>query len=96
MFKEKKDNLNGLAHFRLIFTKVLWSKCGVILYLWNAALEYFYERQLMVPPAMAEPFGESLGGLLRNPTNQLAMYALFGLWLALAVQLITTGIAMDF
>ena len=66
MMRERAENLKLLGKFRLIFTKVLLAKFAIGIYLYNNALIYFTEKNLIMPVAVAQPFGETLGGLLRD------------------------------
>ena len=61
--------LGLLKHFRFIFTKILVAKLMVLLYVYNKALNYFFEVQLRMPASMAKPFGEYVGSLLRSTDN---------------------------
>ena len=77
--------MDVLKNWRYIFTSVLWVMSAVALYLYNKGLNYFFEHRLMMPRAAAEPFGETVGNLLRNPDNHLGLYVLYGGWFAITV-----------
>ena len=96
MMKERAENLGLLKKFRLIFLKVLFAKFVIGIYLYNNALIYFTEKNLVMPAAVAQPFGQTLGGLLRDQDNQIWLYLFYGLWLAIAVQLLVTAVAWDY
>ena len=96
LFVQKRTNLDFLKVWRYLFTKVLLSKFAIAFYLYNKGLKYFFDHRLMMPQSVAEPFGETVGNILRNPNNQLGLYILYGGWLAVAVQLLVTAIAWDF
>ena len=66
LFAEKRRNLDILLVFRGLFTKLLWTKIALAIYLYNRALKYFFERPLTVPDAFAEPFGKNIGRMLQN------------------------------
>lgn len=55
--------------FRFLFTKLLWTKTALAIYLYNKGLTYFFERSLIVPDAFAEPFGQNLGRMFQNQEN---------------------------
>ena len=93
---ERAGNLELLGKFRLIFTKVLFAKFTIGLYLYNNALIYFTERGLIMPEAVAQPFGQTMGSMLRDQENQIWLYLFYALWLAIAVQLLVTAVAWDY
>ena len=53
MMRERAENLELLSKFRLIFTKMLFAKFVIGLYLYNNALIYFTEKSLVMPKAVA-------------------------------------------
>ena len=66
---DKVRELGLLKHFRFIFTKILVAKLMLALYVYNKALNYFFEMHLQMPASMAKPFGDYVGSLLRSTDN---------------------------
>ena len=49
---DKVRELGLLKHFRFIFTKILVAKLMLALYVYNKALNYFFEMHLQMPASM--------------------------------------------
>ena len=74
-----------MKHLRFIFAKVLFCKLILAFYIYNRGLYYFFEKHLEMPIRMARPFGKKIGSLLLNSENQIWLYMLLALWLAVAL-----------
>lgn len=93
---DKEKDLSLLKHIRFVLAKLLFCKLVVALYLYNQALYYFTEVQLTMPESMARPFGVLLSSYLLDEDNQIWLYLMFALWLAIAIQLLVTAVAWDY
>lgn len=68
-FDEQRKNLDFIRGWRFIWTKLLLTKMLAVVYLYNNALYYFLDQPLVMPKAIAQPFGSFISELLMDESN---------------------------
>ena len=84
-FEQQDKNLKFILKWRLIISKIVWTKFIFFFYLYNNALDYFIEKRLKLPWETSYTFGTWIGSLLSDQGNQIYLYVLLGLWLTLGL-----------
>lgn len=72
-------------HVRFALGGLLLCELVFALFLYNQVLLHYTGRKLTVPETMARPFAGELGPLLRDQHNQIWLYLMYALWLAIAL-----------
>ena len=96
LIQEKQKNLHLISHFRIIFTKILWTKFWLGLHLYSNACQYFLDIKLKMPYAMARPFGEYISRMLRDDNSDTWLFVFMSIWLVVALQLLVSAAAWDY